>query len=73
MCGGKNYGTVVGAAPSDYYVFALPAREDHAYFDIDFADRHRSSASRATVSPGSAVIIDLKPLRWVLLVIRRSA
>jgi hypothetical protein len=54
---------VVGATPGDYYVFALPAREDHAYFDIDFVDRHRSSATRATVSPGSALIIDLKPLR----------
>jgi protocatechuate 3,4-dioxygenase beta subunit len=54
---------LVGVVPGSYYVFAVPARQDHAYFAIDFADLHRSRATRVDVSAGAPIVVDLRPLR----------
>jgi protocatechuate 3,4-dioxygenase beta subunit len=54
---------LVGVVPGSYYVFAVPARQDHAYFAIDFADLHRGRATRVDVSGGAPIVVDLRPLR----------
>jgi hypothetical protein len=54
---------LVGVVPGSYYLFAGPARQDHAYFAIDFADLHRSRAARVEVSAGASIVVDLRPLR----------
>jgi sarcosine oxidase gamma subunit len=54
---------LVGVVPGSYYVFAAPARRDHAYFAMDFADLHRRRATHVDISAGAPIVVDLRPLR----------
>jgi len=54
---------IVGAIPGDYFLFAVPPAEDHAYFALDFADRNQDKAERVSLAARATQVVNLKPAR----------
>jgi len=49
-----------GVVPGDYYAFAVTPSDDAIYYQLEFADRNRESATRITIKPNEAKSLDLK-------------
>lgn len=53
---------IEGVVPGEYFAFAVPPMEDAGYYDLAFADRNNSLASRLTVRPREHHRLELKPI-----------
>jgi protocatechuate 3,4-dioxygenase beta subunit len=51
---------IPGVIPGDYLMFAVPPSPDHAYFALDFADRHLDIAEHVSMDLGATQIVNLK-------------
>jgi len=51
---------IAGVIPGDYLMFAVPPSADHAYYALDFADRHLDIAEHVSMDPGATQIVNLK-------------
>jgi len=54
---------ISGVIPGDYLAFAVPASRDHRYFALEFADDHRASGERISLTPGATQVLNLKPFK----------
>jgi len=51
---------IAGVIPGDYLMFAVPPSMDHAYYALDFANRHLDIAEHVSMDPGATQIVNLK-------------
>jgi hypothetical protein len=51
---------LAGVIPGDYLLFAVPPSADHAYFALDFPERHPEIAEHISVDPGTTQAANLK-------------
>jgi hypothetical protein len=51
---------LAGVIPGDYLLFAVPPSADHAYFALDFPERHPEIAEHISVDPGTTQAVNLK-------------
>ena len=49
-----------GVIPGDYLLFAVPHSADHAYYALDFADRHIDVAEHAAIDSSATQAVSLK-------------
>jgi protocatechuate 3,4-dioxygenase beta subunit len=52
---------LAGVIPGNYFLLAVPQDEDHAYFALDFAERHPANARRVSVGAREMQVVDLSP------------
>jgi hypothetical protein len=51
---------ITGVIPGDYLLLAVPPSPDHAYYALDFADRHADVAEHVTIDSGASQAVSLK-------------
>jgi uncharacterized protein (DUF2141 family) len=51
---------IAGVIPGDYLLFAVSPSADHAYYALDFADRHADVAEHVTIDSGATQTVSLK-------------
>ncbi len=51
---------MLGVIPGDYYAFAVTPSDDAVYYQLEFADRNRESATKITVKPNELRSVELK-------------
>jgi hypothetical protein len=49
-----------GVIPGEYYAFAVTPSDDAIYYQLEFAERNRESATRVSVKPGELLSVELK-------------
>jgi hypothetical protein len=51
---------VRGVIPGEYFAFAVAPADDAPYYQLEFADRNRESATKILVKPGELQSVELK-------------
>ncbi len=49
-----------GVVPGDYFAFVVSPSDDASYYQLEFADRNRESATKLTVKPNELHSVELK-------------
>ena len=49
-----------GVVPGEYFAFAVASAEDTPYYQLEYAERNRESATRISVKPNEAKSLELK-------------
>ncbi|HEV8384683.1 MAG TPA: hypothetical protein VGQ11_07405, partial [Candidatus Acidoferrales bacterium] len=52
-----------GVIPGEYYAFAVTPSDDAIYYQLEFAERNRESATRVSVKPGELLSVELKTVK----------
>lgn len=58
--GAKGVFEVIGVVPGEYFAFAVTPADDAPYYQLEFPERNRESATRITVRPSELLSVDLK-------------